>query len=64
MKKVELHIVDKFVSREFFKERGKVKIVLVHKPKQRYENDLVVMKYGDLMELTSGLLQSVEVVSD
>lgn len=65
MKKIELHVKERFkLDEKFFKEKDKVKIVLVHEPKRRYENDLVIMKYKDLLELTGGLLQSVEVVSD
>lgn len=65
MKKIELHVKERFkLDEKFFKEKDKVKIVLVHEPKRRYENDLVIMKYKDLLELTGGLLQSAEVVSD
>lgn len=64
MKKIEFHILDKIVDREFFKDKDKMKVVVVHKSKNRYENDLVVMRYKDFMEITGGLLQKAEIISD
>lgn len=63
MKKIELHIKDKIPEKEEF-SKDKIKIVVVHKNKRRYENDLAIIRFGDLLELTDGLLQSVEVISD